>query len=109
MPVADEDLRHSAPVAARHHLLAKLDVICNVDFAEHDILLRQQALGPLAVRTPVRHVQSHGRPRHFELLPPGGVFARGMLSFTQPLSPPWRLNTLVKPRLSSARAALAPL
>src|ERR1700722_18831469 len=122
MPVADEDLRNGASIAACNHLLAILWVVLDVDFLESHFFSRQQSLRPLAIRTPVGHKQRHlGRRHrgrhggrhgecHFELpLPPGEVFANGKLSFTQAFKPPCRLNTLVKPSFISVRAPLAPL
>ena len=85
-------------------------VVLDIDFVEHHILLSQQSLGSLAVRTPIRDVHRHGGLGHFELpLPPGEVFAKGRLSFTQAFKPPCRLNTLVNPSFISVRAPLAPL
>ena len=83
-------------------------IVFDIDFVEHHLLLLQQALGPLAVRTPIRHVNGDSRLRHFELLLLLDVFASGKLSFTQAFRPPCRLNTLVKPSFISVRAPLAP-
>src|SRR5258708_5786231 len=109
MLVADEYLRNRASIAARNHFLAQLRVVLDVDFAELQILLSQETLGSLAVRTPVRHIHHHGGLGHFELpLPPGEVFAKGRFSFTQAFKPPCKLNTLAKPSFMSVRAPLAP-
>jgi len=89
MPVADENLRNGAPIAARDHFLTKFGVLLDVDFTENHALLSQQRLGALTVGTPIRRVNRHGGLRHFELpLPPGDVFANGRLSFTQAFKPP---------------------
>src|ERR1700733_2746653 len=110
MPVADKYLRNRASIAARNHFFAELVIVLDIDFAENHVLLLQQTLGPLTVRTPARRVHRHGGLGHFELpLPPGEVFANGKLSFTQAFRPPCRLNTLVKPSFISVRAPLAPL
>ena len=109
MLVADEYLRNRASIAARNHFLAQFLVVLDVDFAELHILLGQEPHRSLAVRTPARHVHRHGELGHFELpLPPGEVFAKGKLSFTQAFKPPCKLNTLVKPSFISVRAPLAP-
>src|ERR1700677_4545082 len=110
MPVADENLRNRASIAACNHFLAQLRLILDIDFAEHHILLSQQSLGSLAVRTPVRDIHCHRGLSHFELpLPPCEVFVRGRLSFSQAFKPPCRLNTLVNPSFISTRAPFAPL
>jgi len=89
MFVADENLRNGALIAACNHLFAKFGILFDVDFAENHVLLGQQALGSLTVRTPIRGVNRHGGLSHFELpLPPGEVFANGRLSFTQAFKPP---------------------
>jgi hypothetical protein len=108
MFVADKDLRDRAAIAARNHFLARFLIFFDIDFAENDLLLLQQAFGSLAVRTPIRHVNGDNRRRHFELLLLLDDFVSGKLSFTQALSPPWRLNTLAKPSFIKVRAALAP-
>src|ERR1700722_12501146 len=110
MLVADENLRNRASIAACNHFLAQLRLILDIDFVEHHILLSQESLGSLAVRTPVRDVHGHGRRTHFELLlPPVEVFVKGRLSFNQAFKPPCRLNTLVNPSFISTRAPVAPL
>ena len=109
MLVADEYLRNRASIAALNHFLAQLRVVLDIDFAELHLLLSEETACSLAVRAPVRDVQRHGGLSHFELpLPPGEVFAKGKLSFTQAFKPPCKLNTLVKPSFISVRAPLAP-
>src|SRR5580700_8715867 len=108
MLVADKYLRNRVSIAARNHFLAKIRGVLDVDFIENHILLGQEPTGSLAVRTPVRHVQSHRDLSQFEFpLPPGAVFANGRLSFTQAFKPPCKLNTLVNPSFISVRAPLA--
>src|ERR1700674_1149809 len=110
MLVADKNLRDRASIAARNHFLAKLRIVLDVDFIKNQVLLSQETTGSQAVRTPVRHVQSHRGLSQFELpLPPGAGFASGILSFTQAFKPPCKLNTLVNPSFISVRAPLAPL
>jgi len=108
MFVANEDLRNRAALAARKHFLARFLIRFDIDFAENHLLLPQQALGSLAVRTPIRYVNGDNRLRHFGALLLLEVFVSGKLSFTHALSPPCRLNTLVKPSFIKVRAALAP-
>src|SRR5579863_4426967 len=108
MFVADEDLRHRAAIAACKHFLAEFLIVFDIDLVESHLLLPQQALGALAVRTPIRCVNGDNRLRHFGLLLLLDVFVSGKLSLIQALSPPCRLNTLVKPSFVRVRAAPAP-
>ncbi len=110
MRVADENLRNRASIGARNHFFTEFRIVFNVDFVENHTLPSQQILDSRAVRTPIRQVYRHHRPAHLELaFPPDEDFTRGKLSFVQELSPPCRLNTLVKPSLVSVRAPLAPV
>src|SRR3984885_8023142 len=108
MFVANEDLRNRAPIAACNHLLARFLILVDIDFVENHLLLLQQTLGSLAVRTPIRYVKGNNRLRHFGALLLLDAFVSGKLSFTQALRPPCRLNTLVKPSFIKVRAAPAP-
>src|SRR5258708_27969187 len=109
MLVADEYLRNRASIAARNHFLAQLRVVLDVDFAELQILLSQETLGSLAVRTPVRHIHHHGGVGHLELsLPPGQGFANGRVSFSQAIQPPRTMNTLSKPTFLTLPRPLPP-
>jgi hypothetical protein len=89
MRVTDKNLRNRAAVAAGNHFFAKLRVIVHIYLRESHVLLHQQLFGSLTIRAPIGYVDGHRRLRHFELLlPPVAVFASGMFSFTQALSPP---------------------
>jgi len=108
MFVANKNLRNRAATAARDHLLARVLILIDIDFAENHLLLLEQTLGSLTVRTPIRCVYGDNRLSHFGALLLLDVFVSGKLSFTQALRPPCRLNTLVKPSFIKVRAALAP-
>src|SRR5260370_34702777 len=112
MLVADEYLRNRASIASRNHFLARLRVVLDIDFAQLHILLSQQPLGSLAVRTPVRYVHRHchGGGGHFLSPPPpaAGLSPR-TLSLFPPFNPPRAMNTPLKPSATSPRVTPAPL
>src|SRR5690349_15217713 len=99
--VADEDLRHGAPAAARLHLGAFLGRRFDVVFGVRDALAREQLLRARAVRAPARRVDDdRGRVHHAAL-------ATGRFSARQPLKPPRSVNAFVKPWACNWRTAAA--